>query len=170
MPNTEAEARLSLRVNELNRSCVNPAILGLFECQVLVDGRNLHEYEDDETGNGEARSEKGTSSKLSTTYIEAVSGANFVVKFGVKPGFRFAKDSHLGMIMSRPVISKAEYSRSRGKGYSVIRSGSRSGSGSEWALRKVKSSEITTSKALLTQFHVFSDSECRRAFERRSRI
>jgi hypothetical protein len=142
------------------------AVLDLFECQVLVDGQNLLEYDDDDDGGGndEGRSEEGASSKLSTRYIEAVSGANFGVKFGVKPGFRFAKDSYLSMIirvdgqaLSNPVISKAMYSNSRGKGYSVIRSGSTSGSGSEWTLRKFKFSEITTSKTLLTQFRFFSD-------------
>ncbi|KAG9736997.1 hypothetical protein KCU73_g10112, partial [Aureobasidium melanogenum] len=53
------------------------------EIAVVVDGRDLHEYQDSDTANKE---------DTVTKYIEAVDGANFAVKIKVTKDFEFKGD------------------------------------------------------------------------------
>ena len=125
------------------------AILDLFECQVLVDGVPLQEYDDDEE-NGQS-----AATNFVMKYIEATSGANFAVKFHVMPGYQF-EDADLfvweitidGYVLERPGVDKENFIKSKNVGLSTTRFGSRYGSGSEWFLRKFQFSEIATGEEL----------------------
>jgi hypothetical protein len=129
------------------------AVIGLFGCQVLVDGKALEErrYEEDDDD-----SEYPEATEVATRYIEAVPGANFTIKLDVMPGYCFGNADHLGadfkldgQLQDRPVIAKSHYSKS--EGYSYTHFGVYSRTGTESTIRKYHFGNITTRKRFSPQ-------------------
>ena len=130
------------------------AILDHFECQVLVNGEPLSEYDDEDCkgGHGETISGEDASSDMSVKYIEAVAGSNFAIKCHFKPGFQFAEADHLAMKIhldgqqnSGIVLTKDNYSKTKAKGWSGTRMGVQSGNETQgFELQRFRFGEIVT--------------------------
>ena len=132
------------------------AIIGLFECQVIVNGEPLPEYDDDddERDHSTERVEEDARSKLSVKYVEAVVAANFGIKFHVKPGFSFEEADYLGVrlildgqFQGGPVVTRLKYLRTKSLGFSETRFGTRFGNDKEgFRIRKFLFGEIVTGR------------------------
>jgi hypothetical protein len=117
------------------------AILKPFECTVEVDGVPLEEYEDEDT-------EQANTTTLLTKYVEAISGANFSLKFTVQPGWTMKADYIAwyvyldGTLVTGGVVPSESYDGDRS--YTTQKSGALSGAGDNWTIRKYKFADITT--------------------------
>ena len=63
------------------------AILSFYECQILVDGVALQEYDNDDT---EDKLDQHVPTEVK--YVQASSGAEFSIKFKVLPGWDLCHD------------------------------------------------------------------------------
>jgi hypothetical protein len=65
------------------------AILSCFQCQILVNGVALPEYDDDNDATERTPNQPGLTS---VNYVEAISGAEFSVKYGLLSGWTLKED------------------------------------------------------------------------------
>jgi hypothetical protein len=115
------------------------AILKPFECTVEVDGVALQEYDDEEI-------EQANTTTSLTKYIEAVSRANFSLKFTLQPGWTMKADYIVwslaldGKNYGGGVITSESYDGDRS--CTSVRSGVVSGSGDNWTQRNFTFADI----------------------------
>ena len=137
------------------------AIIGLFECQILVKGEPLHEYDDDNDvrDHNTSRTEEDANSKFSVQYVQAVAGANFAIKYHVKPGFHFEEADYIavrfvldGQFHAGAAIRKSRCLESKDQGYSKTKFDTRSGNDTEgYISRKFLFGEIITGRMIGTR-------------------
>jgi hypothetical protein len=127
------------------------AIIDLFECQVLVNGKVLQEYKHNEEDDDDNDYPEGT--KVAMRYIEAVPGAKFALKIHVMRGYTFNDAEYLntdfildGQLQDNALIEKSSHSRSKGSSYTHF--GAYSMTGTEQTIRKFQFGDIVTRKKI----------------------
>jgi hypothetical protein len=116
------------------------AILKPFECAVEVDGVALEEYEDEDT-------EQANTTTSLTKYVEAISAANFSIKFTIQPGWTMKADYITWSIFldgtpaTGGVVPSEIYNGDRSVTSEI--SGINTGAGVNWTIRKFRFADIT---------------------------
>lgn len=136
------------------------AILGLCECQVLVDNKPLKEYDDDDNDN---ENEQPIDPKIIAKYIEAYSGTNFVIKVGIKPGFDFDEADYVsvdiildGDVKRRAIVEKELYAKSKGTTHFKEISGGLHRNGTKHFLRRFRFGGIKTGTTSVLAFQALT--------------
>ena len=71
------------------RSALAMAILAFYLCEILVNGAALAEHDNDDVATEQKPDQPGLKS---VKYVEAISGAEFSVRYGLIPGWRLRED------------------------------------------------------------------------------
>ena len=122
------------------------AILKGIEASVIIDGKALTEYDDED-----ARDEISDYTREVSKYIEAVSDAEFSIGFTVPKSYNFGGDAlsfkiNLDGVCIRSIVCREAKLKNLRKDWHVIIAGHQVKNGEEWYLRPFKFKDIKISK------------------------
>lgn len=129
----------------LRRNAFSMAILSFFQCEILVKGVALREYDDDDVVTEREDNQPGLTS---VKYVEAISGAEFSVGYGLLSGWTLKEDLAIKIFLDGKHSQTNVYKKAElvPRAISWVENGIKLRSCNDWYLRRYQFADIVLGK------------------------